>query len=155
MMNLPRRDRRPIDSNERSYYDKWSHDVNDRGSDVASATEPERVRVRYDQSCPVAGALEVIGEPWTLLILRDLLRHGPRRFHDLQESLTNASPTTISSRLKRLEARGVVQRRMYGEHPPRSEYLLTARGRALGPVMRELYVWGTKHTARHRRSPHP
>jgi DNA-binding HxlR family transcriptional regulator len=96
--------------------------------------------------CPVARTLDVIGDRWTLLLLRDLLLDGPRKFQDLQRSLTGISPNTLSARLKTLEANGIIERRFYDEHPPRAEYLLTGKGRELGPVLKALLVWGEKHT---------
>jgi DNA-binding HxlR family transcriptional regulator len=96
----------------------------------------------YDQHCPVARALDVIGERWTLLILRDLFRHPSRRFQDLRESLAGIAPNTLSARLKSLEADGIIERRFYAEHPPRADYQLTDKGRTLGPVLRVLHRWG-------------
>lgn len=93
-------------------------------------------------ACPVAAALDVIGDRWTLLIIRDLLRHGPRRFQDLETSLAGVSPNTLSSRLKRLEESAVLERRFYEERPPRAEYVLTEKGRALGPIMLAMKKWG-------------
>ena len=98
--------------------------------------------VSDEEDCPVAAALSVIGERWTLLVIRDLLRHGPRRFQDLESSLSGVSPNTLSARLKRLEQAGVIERRFYAEHPPRAEYLLTEKGRALGPIVLAMKKWG-------------
>ena len=64
--------------------------------------------------------------------------HGPRKFQDFEASLAGISPNTLSARLKRLEEADVVERRMYAEHPPRAEYVLTAKGRELGPVLKSL-----------------
>jgi DNA-binding HxlR family transcriptional regulator len=75
-----------------------------------------------------------------------LLLDGPRRFHDLERSLSGIGPNTLSARLKTLEEAGIVARRFYEEHPPRAEYLLTEKGRELGPVLRALRDWGQKHT---------
>ncbi|HEY7239038.1 MAG TPA: helix-turn-helix domain-containing protein [Burkholderiales bacterium] len=100
--------------------------------------------VRDPRSCPVVRALDVIGDSWTLLILRDLFLDGPRKFQDLQESLVGASPNTLSARLKKLEENGIIERRFYTEHPPRAEYVLTERGRELGPVMKSLRNWGSR-----------
>jgi DNA-binding HxlR family transcriptional regulator len=103
----------------------------------------------YDQgSCPVARAFEVIGERWAILILRDLFLAGPRRFQDFQESLAAIAPNTLSARLKDLEAAGMIERRLYSEHPPRLEYHLTEKGRSFGPVLRALRDWGRKHAPR-------
>ena len=95
-----------------------------------------------DEDCPVAAALEVIGERWTLLIVRDLLRQQARRFQDFETSLQGISPNTLSARLKRLEEAAIVERRFYEEHPPRAEYVLTEKGRALGPIVLALKKWG-------------
>jgi len=101
---------------------------------------------RYNRNCPVARALEIIGERWTLLILRDLFLQGPRKFQDFERSLHGISATTLSARLKKLEQHDIVARKFYADHPPRAEYLLTAKGRTLGPVLKMLLDWGTKHT---------
>ena len=98
----------------------------------------------YGLDCPVARTLDVIGERWTLLILRDLFVFGPRRFRDLERSLAGISPNTLSARLQHLESRDVVARRAYSEHPPRDEYTLTEHGRALGPVLKALKLWGDR-----------
>lgn len=97
-------------------------------------------------SCPVGRALEIMGDRWTILILRDLLTEGARRFQELEASLDGISPNTLSARLKNLEEHGIVSRRMYEEHPPRAEYVLTSKGRQLGPAMLALRVWGEKYT---------
>src|SRR5215471_9722075 len=89
----------------------------------------------YDPRCPVARTLEIIGERWTMLILRDLIIEGPRKFQDLLTSLSGISPNTLSARLKTLEDHGLVERRFYEDHPPRAEYVLTEKGRDLRPVL--------------------
>jgi DNA-binding HxlR family transcriptional regulator len=98
------------------------------------------------KKCPVARTLDVIGDRWTILILRDLLLDGPRKFLDFEASLEGIGPNTLSSRLKTLEEADIVERRLYEHHPPRAEYVLTPKGRELGPVLRALREWGTKHT---------
>lgn len=101
----------------------------------------------YQQTqCPVARALDIIGERWTFLVLRDLLLKGPRRYQDLQESLAGVAPNTLSARLKAMEASGLIERKLYSEHPPRLEYHLTDKGESLRPVVRALRDWGQKHT---------
>jgi len=97
-------------------------------------------------ACPVARTLDLIGERWTILILRDLFLEGPRRFQDFQESLRGVPPNTLSSRLKTLERNGLVTRRIYSQHPPRLEYRLTARGKSLGPVVKAMRDWGRRHS---------
>jgi DNA-binding HxlR family transcriptional regulator len=102
----------------------------------------------YEQKgCPVARTLDVIGERWTLLILRDLFLKGARRFQDFQESLAGVAPNTLSARLKDLETSGVIARRLYSEHPPRLEYHLTDKGKTLGPVLKALREWGQRQGA--------
>lgn len=99
----------------------------------------------YEQKgCPVARTLDVIGERWAALILRDLFLHGPRRFQDFQESLSSVAPNTLSARLKDLEGHGLIARRAYSEHPPRLEYHLTDKGKTLGPVLKALREWGQR-----------
>ena len=99
----------------------------------------------YGMKCPVARTLDIVGERWTILILRDLFRQGPRRFQDFHESLKGISPNTLSARLKTLEEHAIVERRFFAEHPPRAEYLLTEKGRTLGPVLKALLEWGQKN----------
>ncbi|MEM9293249.1 MAG: helix-turn-helix domain-containing protein [Acidobacteriota bacterium] len=96
----------------------------------------------YPIDCPVAVTLDAIGERWTMLLVRDLYRNETRRFADFLESFPSLSPGILSSRLKSLEEHGVVERRFYQTHPPRAEYLLTQRGRELGPVLQALKNWG-------------
>jgi DNA-binding HxlR family transcriptional regulator len=100
----------------------------------------------YGTRCPVARTLSIIGERWTIMILRDLVRDGPRKFQDFEQSLAGISPNTLSARLKTLEEYGIVTQRFYELHPPRTEYLLTEKGRELRPVIRELKDWGEKYT---------
>jgi DNA-binding HxlR family transcriptional regulator len=100
----------------------------------------------YELNCPVARTLDIVGERWTILMLRDLFLQGPRKFQDFESSLAGISPNTLSARLKRLEDAGIVERRFYSEHPPRAEYALTTKGRELGPVLKALRDWGTRHT---------
>ena len=100
----------------------------------------------YDiPDCPVALTLDLIGERWTILLLRDLLLHGPRRFQDFQASLPGVAPNTLSARLKAMEDSGLVSRTLYSERPPRLEYVLTAKGKSLGPVVKAMREWGSKH----------
>ena len=98
------------------------------------------------KQCPVARTLDLIGERWTVLVLRDLFLHGPRRYQDFQDSLAGIAPNTLSARLKAIETHGLIERRLYSEHPPRLEYRLTEKGRSLRPVMNALRTWGEAHT---------
>ena len=99
----------------------------------------------HQKNCPIARTLDVIGERWSILLLRDLFLRGPRRFQDFQESLAGVAPNTLSARLKTLEAQGVIARRLYSEHPPRLEYHLTEKGKSLGPVLKALNNWGERY----------
>jgi DNA-binding HxlR family transcriptional regulator len=101
---------------------------------------------RTQTSCPIARTLDIVGERWTILIVRDLLLSGPRKFQDFEASLSGISPNTLSARLKRLEEHGIVERHFYEQHPPRAEYRLTAKGRALGPVLQAMRDFGLAHT---------
>jgi DNA-binding HxlR family transcriptional regulator len=98
------------------------------------------------ENCSVQRTLDVIGEKWSLLILRDLLRKGPLRFQELEAGLPGVAPNTVSARLKTLEAQGVIATRLYERHPPRYEYHLTDKGKALGPVLKALYAWGSSYS---------
>ena len=109
-------------------------------------SDPMPIPAPYDMRCPIARTLDIIGERWTILILRDLVVSGPRKFQDFAHSLRGISPNTLSSRLKRLEDSGIVERRFYDQHPPRAEYVLTKEGEELRPVLRALRDWGQRHT---------
>src|SRR5580704_1160371 len=102
--------------------------------------------VDYTQFCPVARTLDIVGDRWSMLILRDLILEGPRKFSDLEQSLAGISPNTLSSRLKVLEEHGILERRFYDQHPPRAEYVVTARGRELRPILKTLRDWGEQYT---------
>lgn len=93
--------------------------------------------------CPIARSLNVVGEWWTLLIVRDAL-DGARRFEDFRQS--GIADNILSTRLDLLVREGIFERRAYQEHPPRHEYLLTAKGRDLLPVITALGVWGLRWT---------
>jgi DNA-binding HxlR family transcriptional regulator len=95
----------------------------------------------YGQACPVARALDVVGERWTLLIVRDLLQ-GPQRFQDLREQLAGIPPKLLSDRLRVMEDTGIVTRQVYSERPPRATYALSERGRGLGLIVGALATWG-------------
>jgi DNA-binding HxlR family transcriptional regulator len=98
----------------------------------------------YGQRCPVARTLEIVGDRWTLLIVRDLLG-GTRRFQDVQSAMPGLAPNILSDRLKLMEEHGLVERRLYSDHPPRAEYALTAKGQELGVVIGALASWGSRH----------
>ena len=96
----------------------------------------------YGQFCPVAKATEIVGEKWTLLILRELLM-GTHRFNDFQRSMSRISPTVLTKRLKQLEDKGIVGRKRVSGRKG-YEYRLTPMGRELEPVIEQLAVWGQR-----------
>lgn len=93
--------------------------------------------------CPIAFALESVGDRWSILILRDA-HQGTTRFDDFQKSL-GIVPTTLTRRLAELVAAGLFARRRYNEHPPRDEYVLTQAGLDFAPVLVSLFAWGRRH----------
>jgi DNA-binding HxlR family transcriptional regulator len=102
------------------------------------------LRADYDtQVCSIARALEVVGERWTLLIVRNLFL-GLRRFDELQENLGIAR-NVLAARLEKLVEAGVVETRTYSDRPPRREYVLTDKGRDLWPALISLMEWGDRH----------
>jgi DNA-binding HxlR family transcriptional regulator len=102
---------------------------------------PPPKRHPYDQWSPDARALDLVGDKWTLLIVRDLAA-GPRRFVELQRVLPGISTEQLRSRLNRMVADGMLTRKRYREVPPRVDYALTDRARELMPVLGELARWG-------------
>lgn len=92
----------------------------------------------------IAGAMDIIGNKWTALILRDLFS-GPKRFCELERSVGSINPRTLSQRLDDLEAHGIITRRSYAQAPPRIEYGLTPKGTDLLPILQQMAAWGQKH----------
>ncbi|MFE4964932.1 winged helix-turn-helix transcriptional regulator [Streptomyces sp. NPDC056660] len=95
------------------------------------------------QECSIARALEVVGERWTLLVIRDAL-YGVRRYNDFLVHL-GIPRAVLSARLKTLTEEGILEKRRYQESPPRDEYVITDRGIALFPALRALAVWGREN----------
>ena len=98
---------------------------------------------RYDQYCPMAHALDLVGDRWSLLVVRELM-HGPRRYTDLVEGLPGIGTNILATRLRDLETNGVVTRRTLPPPAASRIYELTDYGRALRPVVRELALWGAR-----------
>jgi DNA-binding HxlR family transcriptional regulator len=110
--------------------------------DEAGATREKNPMRRYGQFCPIAKSAEIIGDPWSILIVREMLL-GSSRFNALQRGLPRISPTVLNTRLKELEERGVIiKRRLNGQRG--HEYRLTAAGRELSAVVETLAVWGMR-----------
>ena len=97
----------------------------------------------YGLDCPIAKTLDVVGDRWTLLIIRDLLR-GTRKYQDLLESLQGISTNLLAERLSRLVDEGIVTRSLYSDKPPRAEYHLTEQGEQLASVVDSLFHWGVQ-----------
>jgi DNA-binding HxlR family transcriptional regulator len=95
----------------------------------------------HGSNCAVAATAEIVATKWTPLIVHDM-SEGPRRFMELEHACPGISPRTLSERLDTLEREGVVIRRSYPESPPRVEYELTQKGRALLPIIREMRKFG-------------
>jgi len=98
---------------------------------------------RYEQYCPMAHALDLVGDRWSLLVVRELM-HGPRRYTDLVEGLPGIGTNILATRLRDLETNGVVSRRTLPPPAASRIYELTDYGRALRPVVRELALWGAR-----------
>lgn len=95
-----------------------------------------------DDTCPVCKTADIVCGKWTLLLVRDLAE-GKARFCELERSLTGISPRTLSLRLRALEDEGIVERQTYAEVPPRVEYALTDKGRALLPIIESMRTYGS------------
>ena len=95
-------------------------------------------------NCPVACTLDLVGDRWSLLVIRDLLG-GKKRYGDLLASREHIPTNILAERLKRFEQAGLLERIPYSEHPPRYEYRLTAAGRSLGRAVDALATWGLGH----------
>ena len=114
-------------------------------SEQGNARETYGDKVANTPQCTVERTVNVIGGKWTTLIVRELLG-GTKRFGEIRTSLTGVSPKTLTDRLRELEAHGILEREVYAEVPPRVEYSLTERGRALRPIFDAMSEWGGKWT---------
>ena len=103
----------------------------------------QRANLSALMPCPIARTLEIVGEWWTLLIVRDALK-GARRFDEFKT--TGIADNILASRLRKLTELGLLERRLYQERPSRYEYHLTEKGRALAPIVLALRAWGRQWT---------
>ncbi len=94
--------------------------------------------------CPIASTLDLVGDKWSLVIIRDMLV-GARRFGDFMASPEGIKTNILTNRLRRMEEAGLIERQAYQTRPPRFEYLLTERGEALLPVLQEMCRWANAH----------
>jgi DNA-binding HxlR family transcriptional regulator len=99
---------------------------------------------RAAQKCAIAAVAELVGDPWILLLIRDFTT-GPKRFKDLMESLKGISTRTLTSKLKLLESRKIITRKVFRERPPRVEYTLTSQGHELTKITRDMRAYGEKY----------
>jgi len=99
-----------------------------------------------DPTCPVCRTADIVCGKWTLLLVRDLAE-GRSRFCELERSLSGISPRTLSLRLRALEEEGIVERQTFAEVPPRVEYALTEKGRALLPIIDDMRAYGERWLA--------
>ena len=106
-----------------------------------------------NSDCPVCRTADIVCGKWTLLVIRDLAEQRSR-FCELERSLEGISPRTLSLRLRALEEEGIVARETFSEVPPRVEYALTDKGRALVPIIESMRAYGTRVAGR-RRAPAP
>lgn len=104
--------------------------------------------------CPVSCTLDVLGDKWSLLVVRDLMR-GKRRYAEFLDSPERIPTNILAERLKRLTALGVICAREYSQRPPRFAYQLTAKGEELRPIMRAMVDWGIRHAGGRQPPPMP
>ena len=106
---------------------------------------PKPIRFSGRSVCPVANSLDLIGDKWTLLIVRDMLLLGKRRFGELLRSDEGIPTNILADRLRCLEEDGIIRRRAYRPRPARYEYVLTRKGADLFPLLREMARWANRH----------
>ena len=100
---------------------------------------------KYLQACPIARTLDLVGDRWTLIVIRDLFM-GRSKFSEFLADSPSLPPRVLSARLKMLVEEGVIEREIYSQHPLRAEYRLTEKGQSLLPVMHAIGKWGIEHT---------
>jgi DNA-binding HxlR family transcriptional regulator len=95
----------------------------------------------------LAAGLDIFGDRWTLLIVRDMILHDRHRYGEFLAAGEGITTNILADRLKRLEAHGIIEKRPYQQHPVRNEYHLTDKGRDLEPAMRAIIDWGLKYVS--------
>ncbi len=96
-------------------------------------------------ACPIACTLDLVGDRWTLIVVRDMMFFGKERFEEFLASPEEISTNILTSRLRQLEAAGLVERKLYSTRPRRTSYHLTETGKSLRPVLKTIAVWGLRH----------
>jgi len=109
-----------------------------------SLTMTTKYQKKIDRSpCPIACTLDVVGDKWTLVIVRDML-NGKSRFSGFHDSPERIPTNILADRLRRMEEKGLLTKNLYAKKPPRFEYALTVKGEALLPILQEVCRWGNK-----------
>lgn len=116
--------------------------IDTKGSDTVGICKAEKPL----PACPVETTLQLIGNKWKVLILRDLL-DGTKRFGELKKSIGSVSQKVLTAQLRDMEESGLVSRKVYAEVPPRVEYSLTELGKSLSPILSAMKDWGTEYKA--------
>lgn len=99
----------------------------------------------HRSSCPITCSLDLFGDRWTLLVIRDMIFFKKQRFEEFLKSPEGISTNILASRLKSLEEMGLVEKQPYGNHSRRMNYQLTEQGKSLRPVLKAMIAWGLKH----------
>lgn len=107
----------------------------------------------HRSACPIACGLDLLGDKWTLLVIRDLFI-GREKYNEFLASPEGIPTNILADRLKKLEQQGIVSRELYSERPPRASYHLTQKGRGLWPVLKELGKWTHQHVEGSVKMPH-
>lgn len=111
---------------------------------MAKAGKKKQTKVHRRSPCPVTSTLDILGDKWTLLVVRDLAL-GLKTFGEIQDSPEGIPTNILADRLKRLEREGVIEKTPYQERPPRYHYHLTEKGEALRPLLKEMARWALRH----------
>lgn len=109
-------------------------------------SQKKRVEDIKRSPCPVANLLDIVGDKWTMLIIRDLFL-GKKTYSEFENSYEGIRTNILAERLKRLETAGIIEKSPYQERPVRYQYMLTEKGKALGPVLKAMKNWGLKYIA--------
>ena len=111
-------------------------------------TDADNGKIKLDQmrsACPIANVLDLVGDKWSMLIVRDMLFFDKHRYGEFLASDEGIPTNILASRLKRLERYGIIEKKPYQHNPVRNEYHLTATGHDLRPMVMEMVNWGLKH----------
>lgn len=100
---------------------------------------------KHRSSCPLASALDLFGDKWSLLIVRDLIYFDKRSFKEFELSWERIPTSTLADRLSKLESLGVISKKLYQKRPARYQYLLTEKGLTLIPAIKAMTLWGQEH----------